>query len=170
MKNFCWQTIYNKNMKPCRRFHASPATIYYPHGAICSFYFWGRIQQNSFMHKVCHLWSLYFAPQRQEPLFSKDRSRFFLTLPVKQGGQGDFQHITMFTKKVTRGGLSPSPSHSYSRIFFYTISCWILKIYKDVFLLFSVTKWPGWGSPPDVRRLGGDENRSLWWKQPDHVS
>uniref|UniRef100_A0A3Q1B597 Dipeptidyl-peptidase 10 (Non-functional) n=1 Tax=Amphiprion ocellaris TaxID=80972 RepID=A0A3Q1B597_AMPOC len=37
--------------------------------------------------------------QRQEPLFSKDRSRFFLTLPVKQGGQGDFHHITMFTKK-----------------------------------------------------------------------
>ncbi|XP_078022060.1 inactive dipeptidyl peptidase 10-like isoform X1 [Epinephelus lanceolatus] len=38
--------------------------------------------------------------QRQEPLFSKDRSRFFLTLPVKQGGQGDFHHITMFTKKL----------------------------------------------------------------------
>ncbi|XP_026217547.1 inactive dipeptidyl peptidase 10-like isoform X1 [Anabas testudineus] len=39
---------------------------------------------------------------RQEPLFSKDRSRFFLTLPVKQGGQGDFHHITMFTKKLRR--------------------------------------------------------------------
>ncbi|XP_039998551.1 inactive dipeptidyl peptidase 10-like [Xiphias gladius] len=38
--------------------------------------------------------------QRQEPLFSKDRSRFFLTLPVKQGGQGEFHHITMFTKKL----------------------------------------------------------------------
>uniref|UniRef100_A0A4W6DJI6 Dipeptidyl peptidase like 10 n=1 Tax=Lates calcarifer TaxID=8187 RepID=A0A4W6DJI6_LATCA len=38
--------------------------------------------------------------QRQEPFFSKDRSRFFLTLPVKQGGQGDFHHITMFTKKL----------------------------------------------------------------------
>ncbi|CAJ1087747.1 inactive dipeptidyl peptidase 10-like [Xyrichtys novacula] len=38
--------------------------------------------------------------QRQQPLFSKDRSRFFLTLPVKQGGQGDFQHITMFTRKL----------------------------------------------------------------------
>ncbi|XP_028988707.1 inactive dipeptidyl peptidase 10-like isoform X2 [Betta splendens] len=36
--------------------------------------------------------------QTQEPLFSKDRSRFFLTTPVKQRGQGDFQHITMFTK------------------------------------------------------------------------
>ncbi|AWO95965.1 putative inactive dipeptidyl peptidase 10-like [Scophthalmus maximus] len=38
--------------------------------------------------------------QRQEPLFSKDRSRFLLALPVKQGGQGDFHHITIFTKKV----------------------------------------------------------------------
>ncbi|XP_070711951.1 inactive dipeptidyl peptidase 10-like [Pempheris klunzingeri] len=38
--------------------------------------------------------------QSQEPLFSKDRSRFFLNLPVKQGGQGDFHHITMFTRKL----------------------------------------------------------------------
>ncbi|XP_053170482.1 inactive dipeptidyl peptidase 10-like [Scomber japonicus] len=38
--------------------------------------------------------------QREEPLFSKDRSRFFLTQPVKQGGQGDFHHIKMFTKKL----------------------------------------------------------------------
>ncbi|XP_023282846.1 inactive dipeptidyl peptidase 10-like isoform X1 [Seriola lalandi dorsalis] len=38
--------------------------------------------------------------QTQEPLFSKDRSRFFLALPVKQGGQGDFHHVTMFTKKI----------------------------------------------------------------------
>ncbi|KAL3045909.1 hypothetical protein OYC64_014041 [Pagothenia borchgrevinki] len=38
--------------------------------------------------------------QGQEPLFSKDRSRFLLSLPVKQGGQGDFNHITMFTKKL----------------------------------------------------------------------
>lgn len=39
--------------------------------------------------------------QRQVPLFSEDRSRFFLTLPVKQGGQGDFHHLTMFSRKVT---------------------------------------------------------------------
>ncbi|XP_034720679.1 inactive dipeptidyl peptidase 10-like isoform X3 [Etheostoma cragini] len=38
--------------------------------------------------------------QGQEPLFSKDRTRFFLTLPVKQGGHGDFHHITMFSKKL----------------------------------------------------------------------
>uniref|UniRef100_G3PQ81 Dipeptidyl peptidase like 10 n=1 Tax=Gasterosteus aculeatus aculeatus TaxID=481459 RepID=G3PQ81_GASAC len=37
----------------------------------------------------------------QEPLFSRDRSRFFLSLPVKQGGQGDFHHVTMFSRKVS---------------------------------------------------------------------
>lgn len=48
------------------------------------------------LFEVCHL-----CVQGQQPLFSKDRSRFVLSLPVKQGGQGDFNHITMFTKKVT---------------------------------------------------------------------
>ncbi|XP_077958572.1 inactive dipeptidyl peptidase 10 isoform X1 [Gasterosteus aculeatus] len=38
--------------------------------------------------------------QTQEPLFSRDRSRFFLSLPVKQGGQGDFHHVTMFSRKL----------------------------------------------------------------------
>ncbi|KAM8722469.1 inactive dipeptidyl peptidase 10-like isoform 1-T1 [Acanthopagrus schlegelii] len=38
--------------------------------------------------------------QGQQPLFSKDRSRFFCTLPVKQGGQGDFHHVTMFSRKL----------------------------------------------------------------------
>uniref|UniRef100_A0A3Q3FB72 Dipeptidyl peptidase like 10 n=1 Tax=Kryptolebias marmoratus TaxID=37003 RepID=A0A3Q3FB72_KRYMA len=33
----------------------------------------------------------------QEPMFSKDGSRFFLTVPVKQGGRGEFHHIAMFT-------------------------------------------------------------------------
>uniref|UniRef100_A0A8C6MEC6 Dipeptidyl peptidase like 10 n=1 Tax=Nothobranchius furzeri TaxID=105023 RepID=A0A8C6MEC6_NOTFU len=37
--------------------------------------------------------------QRQEPLFSEDLSRFFLTMPIKQGGHGDFHHINMFTQK-----------------------------------------------------------------------
>ncbi|XP_068612693.1 inactive dipeptidyl peptidase 10-like [Brachionichthys hirsutus] len=37
--------------------------------------------------------------QSQAPLFSKDGSKFFLTVPVKQGGQGEFHHITMFTRK-----------------------------------------------------------------------
>ncbi|XP_037331402.2 inactive dipeptidyl peptidase 10-like isoform X1 [Pungitius pungitius] len=37
--------------------------------------------------------------QTQKPLFSRDTSRFFLSLPVKQGGQGDFHHVTMFSRK-----------------------------------------------------------------------
>uniref|UniRef100_A0A8C7RTQ5 Dipeptidyl-peptidase 10 (Non-functional) n=1 Tax=Oncorhynchus mykiss TaxID=8022 RepID=A0A8C7RTQ5_ONCMY len=43
---------------------------------------------------------LWLTRQNQEPVFSKDGSRFFLTIPVKQGGQGDFHHIAMFTKSV----------------------------------------------------------------------
>ncbi|KAG7274328.1 hypothetical protein CRUP_013046 [Coryphaenoides rupestris] len=38
--------------------------------------------------------------QDRQPWFSRDRSRLFLTLPVKQGGQGDFQHISMLIKKL----------------------------------------------------------------------
>ncbi|XP_077369288.1 inactive dipeptidyl peptidase 10-like isoform X2 [Festucalex cinctus] len=38
--------------------------------------------------------------QNQEPLFSKDISRFFLAVPERQGGQGEFHHIAMFTKKL----------------------------------------------------------------------
>ncbi|KAK0151587.1 Inactive dipeptidyl peptidase 10 [Merluccius polli] len=38
--------------------------------------------------------------QDRPPWFSRDRSRLFLTLPVKQGGQGDFQHISMLIKKL----------------------------------------------------------------------
>uniref|UniRef100_A0A674N505 Dipeptidyl peptidase like 10 n=1 Tax=Takifugu rubripes TaxID=31033 RepID=A0A674N505_TAKRU len=40
--------------------------------------------------------------QNQEPVFSKDGSRFFLTVPVKQGGRGEFHHIAMFTTQVRR--------------------------------------------------------------------
>uniref|UniRef100_A0A6Q2ZKY8 Dipeptidyl peptidase like 10 n=1 Tax=Esox lucius TaxID=8010 RepID=A0A6Q2ZKY8_ESOLU len=41
---------------------------------------------------------LWLTRQDQEPVFSKDGNRFFLTIPVKQGGQGEFHHIAMFTK------------------------------------------------------------------------
>lgn len=61
-------------------------------------HYWGRTQQQPLMHKAC---DLCLCPQGQQPLFSKDRSRFFCTLPVKQGGQGDFHHVTMFSRKVT---------------------------------------------------------------------
>ncbi|KAK3568690.1 hypothetical protein QTP86_013449 [Hemibagrus guttatus] len=36
----------------------------------------------------------------QKPFFSQDGSRFFLTVPVKQGGRGEFHHIAMFTTQV----------------------------------------------------------------------
>ncbi|KAG9349743.1 hypothetical protein JZ751_028191 [Albula glossodonta] len=35
--------------------------------------------------------------KNQEPVFSRDSSKFFLTVPVKQGGRGEFHHIAMFT-------------------------------------------------------------------------
>lgn len=54
--------------------------------------------------------SLRLCLQRQVPLFSEDRSRFFLTLPVKQGGQGDFHHLTMFSRKVRPRRTAPRPS------------------------------------------------------------
>ncbi|MEQ2263687.1 hypothetical protein XENORESO_011300 [Xenotaenia resolanae] len=41
----------------------------------------------------------HFSPQNQDPLFSEDLSRIFLTLPVKHGGHRDFHHITMLSKK-----------------------------------------------------------------------
>ncbi|KAM8857924.1 inactive dipeptidyl peptidase 10 isoform 2-T2 [Synchiropus picturatus] len=40
---------------------------------------------------------LWLSKQNQEPVFSQDGSRFFLTVPVKQGGRGEFHHIAMFT-------------------------------------------------------------------------
>uniref|UniRef100_A0AAY4ES97 Dipeptidyl-peptidase 10 (Non-functional) n=1 Tax=Denticeps clupeoides TaxID=299321 RepID=A0AAY4ES97_9TELE len=41
--------------------------------------------------------------QNQRPVFSKDGSKFFLTVPVKQGGRGEFHHIGMFTTHVSQG-------------------------------------------------------------------
>ncbi|TNN29088.1 Inactive dipeptidyl peptidase 10 [Liparis tanakae] len=46
--------------------------------------------------------------RNQEPVFSRDGSRFFLTVPVKQGGRGEFHHIAMFTTQVRPG--SPEPA------------------------------------------------------------
>ncbi|TRZ02370.1 hypothetical protein DNTS_019012, partial [Danionella cerebrum] len=42
---------------------------------------------------------VWLSRQTQEPFFSADSSRFFLTVPVKQGGRGAFQHIAMFTSQ-----------------------------------------------------------------------
>ncbi|XP_064419316.1 inactive dipeptidyl peptidase 10 isoform X2 [Latimeria chalumnae] len=38
--------------------------------------------------------------RNEEPVFSKDNSKFFITVPVKQGGRGEFHHIAMFTVQV----------------------------------------------------------------------
>uniref|UniRef100_A0A8D3CN88 Inactive dipeptidyl peptidase 10-like n=1 Tax=Scophthalmus maximus TaxID=52904 RepID=A0A8D3CN88_SCOMX len=43
---------------------------------------------------------LWLSKQNQQPVFSKDGNRFFLTVPVKQGGRGEFHHIAMFTTQV----------------------------------------------------------------------
>uniref|UniRef100_A0A665V4G4 Dipeptidyl peptidase like 10 n=1 Tax=Echeneis naucrates TaxID=173247 RepID=A0A665V4G4_ECHNA len=40
---------------------------------------------------------LWLSKQNQEPVFSKLGNKFFLTVPVKQGGRGEFHHIAMFT-------------------------------------------------------------------------
>uniref|UniRef100_A0A8C8E1Y6 Dipeptidyl peptidase like 10 n=1 Tax=Oryzias sinensis TaxID=183150 RepID=A0A8C8E1Y6_9TELE len=43
---------------------------------------------------------LWLSKQDQDPVFTKDGNRFFLTVPVKQGGRGEFHHIAMFTTQV----------------------------------------------------------------------
>ncbi|KAE8299536.1 Inactive dipeptidyl peptidase 10 Dipeptidyl peptidase IV-related protein 3 [Larimichthys crocea] len=37
--------------------------------------------------------------QNEEPVFSKDCSTFFITMPLKQGGHGTFNHITMISNQ-----------------------------------------------------------------------
>ncbi|TKS67519.1 Inactive dipeptidyl peptidase 10 [Collichthys lucidus] len=38
-------------------------------------------------------------PKNEEPVFSKDCSTFFITMPLKQGGHGTFNHITMISNQ-----------------------------------------------------------------------
>uniref|UniRef100_A0A2K6NJZ4 Dipeptidyl peptidase like 10 n=1 Tax=Rhinopithecus roxellana TaxID=61622 RepID=A0A2K6NJZ4_RHIRO len=38
----------------------------------------------------------WLSKQNEEPVFSRDGSKFFMTVPVKQGGRGEFHHIAMF--------------------------------------------------------------------------
>ncbi|XP_073490684.1 inactive dipeptidyl peptidase 10 [Aquarana catesbeiana] len=40
---------------------------------------------------------VWLSKQNEEPIFSKDGTKFFMTVPVKQGGRGEFHHIAMFT-------------------------------------------------------------------------
>ncbi|XP_063788970.1 inactive dipeptidyl peptidase 10 isoform X1 [Pseudophryne corroboree] len=43
---------------------------------------------------------VWLSKQNEEPVFSKDGNKFFLTVPVKQGGRGEFHHIAMFNVQV----------------------------------------------------------------------
>ncbi|XP_061632469.1 inactive dipeptidyl peptidase 10-like isoform X2 [Phyllopteryx taeniolatus] len=52
--------------------------------------------------------------QNQEPLFSKDTTKFFLAVPERQGDQGGFHHIAMFTKKL--GGNEDKIEHITSGV------------------------------------------------------
>ncbi|XP_062972689.1 inactive dipeptidyl peptidase 10 isoform X4 [Elgaria multicarinata webbii] len=45
---------------------------------------------------------VWLSKQNEEPVFSKDGNKFFMTVPVKQGGRGEFHHIAMF-KVQTKG-------------------------------------------------------------------
>ncbi|MBN3307424.1 DPP10 peptidase, partial [Amia calva] len=38
--------------------------------------------------------------QNEQPVFSGDGSKFFLTVPIKHGGRGSFRHIAMFSDQV----------------------------------------------------------------------
>ncbi|MBN3307412.1 DPP10 peptidase, partial [Amia calva] len=39
---------------------------------------------------------IWLSKQNEEPVFSKDGNKLFLTVPVKQGGRGEFHHIAMY--------------------------------------------------------------------------
>uniref|UniRef100_A0A8C3RPX9 Dipeptidyl peptidase like 10 n=1 Tax=Chelydra serpentina TaxID=8475 RepID=A0A8C3RPX9_CHESE len=43
---------------------------------------------------------VWLSKQNEEPVFSKDGSKFFMIVPVKQGGRGEFHHIAMLIAKT----------------------------------------------------------------------
>ncbi|XP_026570396.1 inactive dipeptidyl peptidase 10 [Pseudonaja textilis] len=43
---------------------------------------------------------VWLSKQNEEPVFSKDGNTFFMTVPVKQGGRGEFHHIAMFNVQI----------------------------------------------------------------------
>ncbi|KAJ8787018.1 hypothetical protein J1605_023160 [Eschrichtius robustus] len=45
----------------------------------------------------------WLSKQNEEPVFSRDGSKFFMTVPVKQGGRGEYSHIAMFLVQVSAG-------------------------------------------------------------------
>ncbi|ETE64854.1 Inactive dipeptidyl peptidase 10, partial [Ophiophagus hannah] len=49
---------------------------------------------------------VWLSKQNEEPVFSKDGNTFFMTVPVKQGGRGEFHHIAIYflsTENSPRG-------------------------------------------------------------------
>ncbi|XP_038278281.1 inactive dipeptidyl peptidase 10 isoform X2 [Dermochelys coriacea] len=44
---------------------------------------------------------VWLSKQNEEPVFSKDGSKFFMIVPVKQGGRGEFHHIAMLIQAKT---------------------------------------------------------------------
>lgn len=42
-------------------------------------------------------------------MFSRDGSKFFMTVPVKQGGRGEFHHIAMFLVQVSAASWHRGP-------------------------------------------------------------
>lgn len=86
--------------------------------------------------------------QNQEPVFSKDGSQFFLTVPVKQGGRGEFHHIAMFTTQV-KGQFTVTPPEvdaAYKPQFLrpqglaklYILARWMVCVGTDLIKLFDV--------------------------------
>lgn len=50
--------------------------------------------------KVCKMFVFCLVSQNEEPIFSKDCTTFFITMPLKHGGLGTFNHITMISNQV----------------------------------------------------------------------
>lgn len=47
---------------------------------------------------ICYFYL--FLSQNEEPVFSEDYTTFFITMPLKHGGRGMFNHITMISNQV----------------------------------------------------------------------
>uniref|UniRef100_A0A803V0B4 Dipeptidyl peptidase like 10 n=1 Tax=Ficedula albicollis TaxID=59894 RepID=A0A803V0B4_FICAL len=93
--------------------------------------------------KVCQAKTMLHL-QNEEPVFSKDGSKFFMTVPVKQGGRGEFHHIAMFIVQLNPFGEQISVRHLTSgnweviKILAYDENTQNIQVYFIVF--FSTVK------------------------------
>uniref|UniRef100_A0A8D2J0F6 Dipeptidylpeptidase IV N-terminal domain-containing protein n=1 Tax=Varanus komodoensis TaxID=61221 RepID=A0A8D2J0F6_VARKO len=60
-----------------------------------------------------------YVSQQGVPVFSEDAETLFLTVPVKQGAQGEFHHITMLSTQLSTMRLLTSGSWDVTRILAY---------------------------------------------------